>query len=229
MSKEQTFGVRQLYVIHIGFNNIWENVGKMQSRRYMFTAWVVRWSDVRFFGIFMDPNSYIYNKSLYIKTNIYCVYSCMNKYRPYGKERVKKRDTSFHIYYIYKLDLFVWRYCLLILLPTALATRNTSPWVENVTAALCCLEISSPNFSTASLAVQLEWICWFHQRESWQESECSGFGIRKPPFFSGPWLAAPCSWGKRKAECSLQSSVCMGVKILFAFTIYFCFQCYNEF
>lgn len=80
----------------------------------------------------------------------------MNIYRPYGQERVKKRDTSFHIHYIYKLDLFVWRYCLLILLPTTLATRNMSPCVENVTAALCCLEISSPNFSTASLAVLLE-------------------------------------------------------------------------
>lgn len=63
----------------------------------------------------------------------------MNIYRAYAKERVKTRNTTFHIYYIYELGRFVWKYCLLILLPTALASRNMSPWVENVTAAHCLL------------------------------------------------------------------------------------------
>lgn len=58
--------------------------------------------------------------------------------------------------YIYELDLCMER---LFSHPTFNSFVNMSPWVENITAALCFLEISSPNFLIATLAVHLEQMC----------------------------------------------------------------------
>lgn len=148
--------------------------------------------------------------------------------------------------YIYELDLCMER---LFSHPTFNSFVNMSPWVEKY-VSMGREHNRSPLFPWDFISQFLNSYpcCSFGMNvlvslkkspssllKSWQnlrfnlKSECSGFRIRKPPSFSGPWFPAPWSWGKRKADCHLQSSVCMCVKILFAFTIYFGFQCYNEF